>query len=198
MASVEAGIPARGEIQQPSLLQRIQGGISERIHDYSHAVSEEADFHIQSILSQVEGSPLEASIETLKPRIDNELRTLDGRAVMSNLIVTALKNSVGIMYLDQSRHLWSQNRTDAIISGIFGMGALVWGFSGMRNVGLQERRVLRARSRRLQTYYQTEAGQRAAQGLGTGDGESLTGQVDRIIRRMTLGTIPTVSGQLRQ
>ncbi len=198
MANVEAGVPVSGEIHQPSLIERIQAGISERIHDYSHAVSEESDFHLQSILSQVEGSPLEASIEALRPQIEKGLRTLDRQAVVSNLIVTAVKTSFGMMLLGGVRGLWSEDRPSAIVSGLMGAGVLVWGYSGMRNVGSQEKRVLQARSRRLRTYYQTEAGQRAAQGLGTGDGESLTGQVDRIVRRMTLGTIPTVSGQLRQ
>lgn len=184
--------------QRSSVVDRAVLSIGERLRAYTHAVSDEAQAQLDLVMEGVAGSPLAASLESVRPMVRERLRGADRGAVVSNLIVTALKTGYGVASFFAAREALRSNMAGrvatAAVHGLVGAGAIAWGAVGMRNVGGGEKRMLGRYTSRLQRYYRTEAGQRAAHGKGTGDRESLTSQVDRIIRRMTLGVVPTVSG----
>lgn len=196
MQSIEMGPQAPVEITQPSFIERMYVGITEQLQKYTHVVSNQAQNQIESILSYIDGSPVATSIETLRPQIDEGLRILDTQVVVKNIVANSIIVGFGTLVLAGARELWQENqRRPAIVGGVLGAGVVGLGVLGLRGVGLREQIALIMRANKLKTYYQTEAGQRAAQGKGTGDGESVTGQVDRLIRLMTLGNVPTISGQ---
>lgn len=198
MQTIEMSPQTPVETLQPSLVERIQTGIMERFHEYTHAVSNQAHFQIESILTGIEETPVARSLETLRPEIDEGLRAVDTQVVVKNLVANSLTAGFGTLILAGARELWQDgDRRSALVGGLLGTGVIGLGVLGLRGVGIRERISLIMRANKLKTYYQTEAGQRAARGQGTGDGESVTGQVDRIVRLMTLGNVPTISGQYR-
>jgi len=202
MREAEATPSVGPEVFQPSLVDRVRAGIAERIDAYLHPVSRDA-------MAVVEGSPLAASIHTLRPEIEEGLQKVDRSAVVRNLFITALKTGFGAFILTNSdRPRWQREvraddgqipipgtRGAAVVNGLLGVGIMAWGATGLGNVGNAEKGWVRQYARRMKTYYRTEAGKRAAWGKGTGEGEALTTQVNRIVRRMTQDNVPTISGE---
>ncbi len=179
------------DVPRESLSRRI----IKRIDRYTHPVSTEARDQLQLIKDVLPEGALVQTLESVEPQFRHAMRRRDQHSVFWNLFSTGVRLGLGTGFLyNTGRSLRGHQWLNSALNAGLGLWFTMTGVNNPSMAGYYDRNRVQQESFLLQTYYNTEVGRNASMGRGFGESESLTNQVDRIVRAITLGDIPTVSG----
>lgn len=182
---------AMPEAVRPRLAHRIRG----LFDGYLHSVSNEASQQMWTIQQMLPEGMLSQTLEAVEPDLRTAMKKRDRNAVLWNLVATGMRCALGVGYfVDSVQNIRDKRRLHGVLTLGLGVGFTASSCTNLLNVGFPDRNRIRDASTQMQRYYSTDVGINAAGGKGEGETESLTNQVDRIVRAISLGDIPSISG----
>lgn len=179
-----------------SLVDRVRARTAHALDEFFHPISREAERQLSIIADKIHDTPLGESLNSVRPHLRETLKLSDTSQAVRNIVAGLWFQIPGALFLVASgidlrdRHWRQAAGSFAVGGGLIGLGVL-----GQQARLEGTRDTIRRRGKQFDLYYGTEIGKRAAGGMGTSESESLTRQVDRIVRRLTLNNIESISGE---
>lgn len=179
-------MPEMTSTQEPSAFDRVRNAVVDAFDRSIHPVSREAETQLLTIATQLEGTPVAATLEQIEPHLRGMLRGADARALIGGMFWRGIMLALGGSFLQDA---FRQNRRvhARVYSGLLG-GIGIAGGLALRLEGSFERDRIQERSSRLMMFYATDAGKADA-----ANPDKTSAQVDSIVRAITAGYVPSVS-----